>query len=174
MKKFGPPIFALSLFFAIGLLSYGVVSSIKFECHCRGHLKRAADANTIELAERELKIAVDFIESNGLTTGDTSVVYSMPECELDFWYENLKASLDELQSTPADADRLTVSNQLIKLRETIVDQHEKGAKVTVPPNVHVFPNQVVYRTLGWGSVAGLLAGGALLTMYFEEPKQKCG
>ena len=101
-------------------------------------------------------------------------MYSMPECELDFWYENLKAALIELESTPADADRLTVSNQLIKLRETIVDQHEKGARVTVPPNAHVFPDQVIYRSLGFGSLTGLLVGGTGIGMLMDKPKQSCG
>ena len=174
LKRLGPPIFVLSLIVAIGLLTYGGLQSIHFKRECSGHLKRAADANTIELAEQELRIAVDYIESNGLSSGNTSVMYSMPECELDFWYENLKAALIELESTPADADRLTVSNQLIKLRETIVDQHEKGARVTVPPNAHVFPDQVIYRSLGFGSLTGLLVGGTGIGMLMDKPKQSCG
>ncbi|MFK7769303.1 MAG: hypothetical protein AB8B55_18925 [Mariniblastus sp.] len=173
MRSVGPPVLGLALILGIALLVSGEVQSVRFVRGCSGHLKRAADANTIELAEKELKIAVDYIEANGLTTGTTSVLYSMPKCELDFWYENLKASLEELQSTPDDADRLTISNQLIKLRETIVDQREKGARVTIPPNAHVFPNQVLYRTLGFASLAGLLIGGVGTAMLFDKPNEKC-
>lgn len=174
MKKLGPTLFVLSLIFSIGLLGFGVNQSIHFKRGCSGHLKRAADANTIKLAEQELRQAVDFIESNGLSSGDTSVVYSLPENELDFWYENLKAALQELQSTPTGADRLTVSNQLIKLRETLMDRHEKGSRVTVPPNAFVFPNQVIYRSLGFAAVAGMLIGGTAWISQLDCSKQPSG
>lgn len=174
MKTFGLSLFAVSVFFSIGILGYGITKSIDFERGCSGHLKRAADANTIDLAEQELALAVKYIESNGLTSGDTSLFYSMPENELDFWYANLKASLEELQSTPAEADRLTMSNQLIKLRETIMDGHEKGARVTVPPNAFVFPNQLTYRMLGGAALAGILLGGTQWISQMDGSTKSCG
>lgn len=38
-----------------------------------GFLKRAADANTIELANQELTKALDYLEANNLTSGYTSI-----------------------------------------------------------------------------------------------------
>lgn len=156
-----------------GLLWFGVTKSIQFKRGCSGHLKRAAAANTIQLAEIELAQAVGYVETNQLSSGDTSVLYSLPENELDFWYENLKASLAELQATCADADRLSVSNQLIKLRETIMDRGEKRSRVTVPPNAFVFPHQVVYRGLGLAAVTGMLIGGAGWIGGLECSTQSC-
>lgn len=161
MKKFGPILFAMSVVMSTGLLWFGVTKSIQFKRGCSGHLKRAADANTIRLAENELGQAINYIESHHLASGDTSVLYSLPENELDFWYANLKASWEELQATPEDADRLTVSNQLIKLRETLLDRGEKGSRVTVPPNAFVFPNQKWYRGMGLLAVSGMLFGATV-------------
>jgi len=52
-----------------------VVGSIRwykmaqFDIHCGGHLKRAGDANTIEMASKELETAIQYMEVNGLTQG---------------------------------------------------------------------------------------------------------
>ena len=158
MKKVGIAIFFLSVVVGVGLLGFLIVSRIQFERNCGGYLKRAADSNTIALARQELSKAVSYLESENLTTGSTHVIYSTPACDLDFWYTNLKASLTELETTPADADRLTVSNQLLKLRETIMDNQKNGTKVTQPPNVRLYPDHIEFQMLGLGSLIGLTLG----------------
>ena len=155
MKPLGLIAFTCTLLFGIGLLVTGKVCSIQFERNCKGYLKRAADANTIELAEQELSKAVSFLEANGLTAGSTHAFYFTPNCDLDFWYRNLKASRDELRSLPSDVDHLTASNQLLKLRETLVDQGEKGARVTLPPNISAYPSQKLFCFAAAGCAAGL-------------------
>jgi len=141
----------MSCLLSLGLILYGSVQSIEFTRNCKGYLKRAADANTIQLARQELAKAVEYLQSAKLNSGGTHVLYATPNCELDFWYENLNSSLVELESFPTDQDPLTVSNQLLKLRETIMDNGDHGTKVTVPPNVHVFPNQFWYR-MGFAAI----------------------
>lgn len=49
------------------------VRAITFDIECGGHIKLAADANSIELAKTELKTAIDYAEAHGLTEGYTSV-----------------------------------------------------------------------------------------------------
>lgn len=162
MKTIGGMIVALSLATVIGLGVYGKVEKIQFQRSCEGYLKRAADANTIDLARTELATALQYLESAELTSGSTHAFYSTPECDLDFWYRNLKAAHQELESFPSDADSLSVSNQLIKLRETIVDQGEKGPKVTRPTNIYVYPNQLAYRAALGISLLGLAFGSILM------------
>lgn len=161
MKRFGIATIVMSCLIGLGLIVFGTWHSIQFERHCKGYLKRAADSNTVALAQIELGKAVSYIEDSNLTSGSTHVFYHTPECDLGFWYENLNASLKELESLPTDVDRLTASNQLLKLRETIMDSGEKGTHVTLPPNIHVFPNQFGFRvagtTCGFGIVGGLIA-----------------
>ena len=43
-------------------------SWVKFEQNVSGHLKRAADANTVELAIQELKTAVEYLEAHQITS----------------------------------------------------------------------------------------------------------
>ena len=108
-----------------------------------------------------------------MSSGSTHALYSTPNCELDFWYENLKSSLMELESFPADTNQLTVSNQLLKLRETLMDNGKGGTKVTIPPNIHVFPNQFLYRAGGAVCVFGFGLGFILFAANAERDLASC-
>jgi len=104
-----------------------------------GHLKRAADANTIEMAERELQAALSVMEARGMTTGYSSVFYQTPGDDIGYWYGNLKTSLEELEALPPDASPLEKSNMLLKLRETILDHDSDGENVTAPSGISAYP-----------------------------------
>ena len=78
------------------ICGYSIVDSVQFDRNCGGHLKRAADANSIEMAQAELQIAIDYIESNDLDTGYTSVLYTTPDEDLGFWAKNLNQANNEL------------------------------------------------------------------------------
>jgi len=111
---------------------------------CTGRLKRAADANTIDVAKAELGAALDYIKRNRLDHGHTSVLYTMPDEDVGFWAMNLRTALKDLESVPATATLLERSNVLMKLRETILDdRRESGVSVTVPPGLPWFPNNLV-------------------------------
>ncbi|TSC58114.1 MAG: hypothetical protein Greene041619_803 [Candidatus Peregrinibacteria bacterium Greene0416_19] len=129
------------------------VSAILYERDCGGHLKRAADANTIELADQELAIAVRYLEANRMTEGYTSIVYTVPSEDVGFWYRNLKASLEELRKIPSDASQLEKSNVLLKLRQTLLDHKGSGEEVTNPVGISVFPHNTLYMI--W-AVVGLI------------------
>ncbi len=141
MKGF---ILGVSIVSCILYLVFRFVADIHFEQNCEGHLKRAADANTIELATQEMKFAVAYLEKEGLTQGYTSVLYKTPDEDIGFWYSNLKASLQELESiNPKTATPLERSNVLMKLRETLLDQGEK-TDVTFPAAIYLYPNNGIY------------------------------
>jgi len=125
-----------------------IIAGISYEQDCGGYLKRAADANTIELADKELTKAVTYIEGNGLTSGYTSVIYRTPDEDLGFWYSNLKASQKELQEIDSEATQLERTNVLMKLRETLLDDGESGQSVTQPDGISVYPNNAVLWFLG--------------------------
>lgn len=50
-----------------------ISESIELKQNVSGFLKRAADANMIELANQELTKALDYLEANNLTSGYTSI-----------------------------------------------------------------------------------------------------
>ena len=138
----------------LGWMTTRVVQDVLFDRNIGGHLKRAADANTIELAEKELAGVIAYLEQMGMTSGYTSIFWRTPDEDIGFWYQNLKASLGELHKVSKEATQLEKSNILIKLRETLVD-HGQSLSVTVPQGASIFPSNMGYF---WWSTAGIVIG----------------
>lgn len=158
----------ISILLTIALLilwTVVIVKSIQFDRNCEGNLKRAADANTIEIAKKELRTALDYIEKNNLTHGYTSAIYETPDEDLGFWYNNLKTSYSELDSLKPDAQPMEKSNMLMKLRETLIDHGDKGDDVTVPDGISRYPNNM---TFGLIQVALLIACAVSWGVYSIE------
>ena len=147
----------------IGLCLYGgirCVSYIDYKQECGGHLKRAADSNTIPLAEKELAQALQYIEKNDLTSGYTSVVYRTPDEDLEFWHSNLVAAHKELQSIAPNATQLEKTNVLMKLRETLLDSVQHGGQeVTAPEGISVYPHNTALVMLALVSLLMMLVFG---------------
>ena len=137
----------ISFIFAIAVFAYLIVSGISFNINCGDYLKRAADANTVELAVKELETALNYIEENDLTDGYTSVIYKSPDEDLGFWYTNIKSAYEELKSIPDNATMMEKSNALMKLRETLLDNGEKGETLTIPSGISVYPNNALMMIL---------------------------
>lgn len=149
----------------LGWATVRVVQFVQFDRAVTGHLKRAADANTVELAEKELVGVVTYLQQNGVTSGyTTAMFYTEPDEDVGFWYSNLSASLEELRKVPQGATQLEKSNILIKLRETLVD-HGQGVTVTVPPGASIFPRNTLYFLWGWISGGMLVIVGVSVGMY---------
>ncbi len=126
-----------------------IVKWISFNTNCKQYLKRAADANSVEMAKEELKHAISYAEKNNLTEGVVSIILHQPKNDIGYWYNNLKASYEELENLPSDASSLEKTNVLMKLRETLTDDSgENGTKVTVPNGITIYPNNVLYCL--WG------------------------
>jgi len=126
----------------LGLIIIAIVCTFfnyKFSMGCSDHLKRAADANTIETAEVELRTALAYMQVNDLTHGHVSIFLKQPKNDIGFWYTNLSQTLAELEIVPDSATQLEKSNVLMKLRETILDETQYGTEVTTPSWVSVHP-----------------------------------
>lgn len=134
-----------------------VVKAVTFEQQCGGYLKRAAEANSIGLAKGELARAISYLDNQGMTSGYTSVLWRTPNEDVGFWHTNLRAALDELESTPAEATSLERSNVLIKLRETLMSNGSEGDKLTAPDGIYVFPSNTLFFWWGWLSFGTLVA-----------------
>jgi len=122
------------------VFSLVIYNSISLKQECTGYLKRAADANTVESATEQLQKSIHYLESNGLTNGYTSVLWQTPDEDIEFWYKNLKASESELLKVDSTTSSLEKTNLLMKLRETLIDNGEKGDKLTVPNGLSRYPN----------------------------------
>lgn len=135
-----------------------IVLGITWSVNCTGRLKRAADANTIELASEELTAALSYIDKSlPQKTGYTSIIYNSPSEDVGFWVKNLTQSLTELKSVSPDASQLEKSNVLMKLRETLLDSTEHGTRVTCPRGISVFPHNLATCLFGVFSLLGVCA-----------------
>lgn len=140
------------ILFLISLVApvFSIVKSIQFDQECGGFLKQAADASSVELAERQLNLAINYIEKNNLTSGYTSILYKTEDENIGFWYENLKVCQKELAETKGNST-LENTNVLMKLRESLTDYSEKGTKLTIPEGIGRYPNNL------WFMLANLVS-----------------
>lgn len=140
----------------------------KFDIDCGQHLKRAADANSLETAEQELAAVIAYAEKHGLTEGHTTVLqflWKRPVDDVGFWYQNLKSAHAECQKAIRDGvhqDQKSVI--LLKLRQTLMDHGpQSGEQVTVPPGIACYPHNAAWCVVGW--ILGLIAAPGMLAAF---------
>ena len=152
MKKLFCVIIAIC-FFGLGVSPwvYSIVKSVQFTSACGNYLSLAADANSIDVAERHLGTAMKYIEENNLTSGYTKIFVYYPKNDFGLWYENLKTAHDQLQEMQKTGyNELEQSNMLMKLRETLL--HNEGS-ITHPEGVSMKEN---YTLVFWLNLFGWL------------------
>ena len=135
-----------------------IIKSIQFDQKCGGYLKQAADANSVELAERQLNLAIDYIEQHELTSGYTSVLWNTEDENIEYWYNNLKQCQKELAATK-DNSTLENTNVLMKLRESLTDVDQNGTTLTIPYGISRYPNNLLYGILN-------IISGIVFALYF--------
>ncbi|MEO9021255.1 MAG: hypothetical protein ABI237_15920 [Ginsengibacter sp.] len=171
-------IFIATILTAFSLTIFGITikKSVSLNQNCTGYLKRAADANTVETAKEQLQKSLQYLETNNLTKGYTSVFYKTPDEDIEFWYKNLKASENELSRVDSTASILEKTNLLMKLRETLMDSGEKNDRVTVPEGLSRYPNNGMWGTLIWLAIFILFGvamwGAIVLDKYGKASKLK--
>ncbi|MBK8621504.1 MAG: hypothetical protein IPN79_07025 [Saprospiraceae bacterium] len=152
---------------SLSILGFRVYKGVILKQNVTGHLKRAGDANTIDLAKEELNYVINFLDKNNIKEGYTSILWKTPDEDVTFWYKNLVASKAELDNYKGDS-ALEKTNILMKLRETLIDDGEK-TKVTIPPGLSVFPDNKRWAAF---TVFALFAG--LLGLTLLIPKDTSG
>jgi hypothetical protein len=143
-----------------------IYNSVVFDIHCEGHLKRAADSNTVETAQKELAVAIKYLEDHNMNQGYTSVLWKTPSEDVGFWYQNLKAAHAELSKVNSETTQLERTNILMKLRETLLDHGKDGDHVTAPDGISVFPNNTVVFISGW--VVFIMVGISVILFFKNE------
>jgi len=143
----------LAILGAVGLITLGIVSGFSayhFNRGCTDYLKLTGDAPTIEKADAFLEKAIDYIEANGKTRGNSAYVFQRPATDIGIWYEQIKGQKVVLDTLISDGDKVTNtdrSNALIKVREVVIDEGSSGSYVTLPNHIAIFPSQVAYFVL---------------------------
>ena len=129
----------------IPIIVYGaaIVKTVQMDANCISYLKMAADANSVDLANKHLTSAITYLENNNLTSGNTKIWIYKPTTDIGLWYENLKSAQEQLQEVceREDLTELEESNMLMKLRETLCDGE---GTITHPSMISFYPSHV-----GW-------------------------
>lgn len=119
-----------------------IIKDFQFSANCGNYLELSADANSIEIAEKQLTKAIDYLEENNLTSGNTKIFLYYPKNDIGIWYDNLKTAQTQLRSM-LDREKITEleeSNMLMKLRETILNDN---GTLTHPKGISLHPNYTV-------------------------------
>jgi len=125
------------------------VAEIQFSLGCGQYLQRAATANSITLASSNLDTAIRYLDKNNLTDGQVSIFLKQPKNDISYWYANLKSAQDELANMKPDAAQLEVSNELMKIKETLVTATSDGETLICPEGIEIYPYNAV---LFWLSI----------------------
>ena len=146
----------LSIVIFFSSLGYGVYKDIQFDIQCKGYLELAANANSIELAKSNLDKAIQYIEKNQLTSGNSALFIKSPSNNITFWYANLKACQKEVwEFSVKGGTTLEQTNLLMKLRESLLNNEV----VIVPEFLSMYPYQkVTILMLYISAIFGILIG----------------
>jgi len=160
----------LLIIVSFAIFGVRISKKIQFKQNVSGYLKRAADANTVELANNELTKVIAYLETNNITSGYTSIFWQTPDEDIEFWYKNLKASQRELQNLKSES-ALEKTNVLIKLRETLLDTGER-TRVTVPKGLAVYPDNMLWGILMLIAFSSLLIGFVMVAIVYDKKAKK--
>jgi hypothetical protein len=166
MKAFAWFMFGLCVILFVFLSVYCIYQGYVFKLNCGGYLKLAADAPTIERAGDFLSRALGYIEKTGKTSGNSAVIFKTPENDVGLWYGQLlaaKMTTDKILERGSSATQLEKDNALMKIRETLLDQGEKGTVITRPAHISIVPYQVPIILLWWVLLA--LSGACVFCMF---------
>lgn len=127
--------------------------SITFNQQCEGYLKQAADASTPEIALDRLNIAIDYIEAHNLTSGYTSILWKTQDEDMGYWYNNLITCRGNLEKC-FSSTQLEKDNALMRVREVLTDQGEKGTTLTIPDGISRAPHNTMWAILN--TISGII------------------
>jgi len=124
-----------------------IVLSTNFDHNCGSYIKKAVNSETVELAIKNLEVAVKYAEDNNLTSGYTSVMYNTPDEDIGLWYENLVESLEKLKAVTEETSQPEKDNILMELRKILLDGGQE-TNVTAPFGASIYPVNTFYAF--WG------------------------
>lgn len=141
--------------------------SYEFDVGCGNYLKRAADAPSIQMASDAMDTAIAYCRRHDLTHGNGAIVFKKPEHDIGYWFGQLVSAYEELDQAREEGGELIESNALMKLREVLLDSSASGDSLTLPTNISIAPNQVMWHAMFWVSsvmgIAGLITCGIALS-----------
>jgi hypothetical protein len=93
------------------------------------------------------------------------LVEPIPDEDIGYWYNNLLAAKNELDSLPTEATPLEKTNVLMKLRETLTDSGQQGKSALVcPAGISRCPyNGLIAIILGFSLILAMVFGITIIS-----------
>ena len=88
----------LSVISLISPLCWLIPLEIQFDKQIGDHLELAVNATTIEGALLHTNTALEALEANDTTEGNTAVFFESPEGDIAYWYQNIVSARDGLEA----------------------------------------------------------------------------
>lgn len=85
----------LALAFLIFIIT--AVKKYSFETKCFSHLQKAVTTNDVKIASNELNAAINYLECNKLTKGNTGIFKKEEANDIGAWYNRLKEMQEKLE-----------------------------------------------------------------------------
>ncbi|MFR2534174.1 MAG: hypothetical protein ACLTEH_06295 [Clostridia bacterium] len=161
MKKISNRFLALAIIFTIFSLMYIIVridKGIQFNTSCNSYITAAVEAESPQLAKENLAKALTYLESNKLTSGNSSILRGHRD-DISRWYQTISNSYTKLNTTPLE--KLEKSNYLIQMRKDIL-------MVNHPSGISICQNKIIF--LLWKVLA--FAGMPLFFILYVIYKDK--
>ena len=134
-----------------------VVKNVQFNQECKGYLRQCSNASSVELALERLDLAIRYVERNDLTSGYTSILWKTESDNIGYWYDNLMTCRKELKKA-VNSSQLEQTNTLLKIRESLTENGEKGEYIVLPEGIVKYPHNLLYAILLWVSLGFILIG----------------
>ncbi|MFH1508697.1 MAG: hypothetical protein ABIE68_00860 [bacterium] len=151
---------ALGIVGAVSLIIVGVCSIswwYDFHSEIGDHLKNAGDAPNLEMANEFLSAAIEKMEEQGLTSGNSAFFFNkLKVTDVGIWYRKINEAnetvsdlLARIVEDPESVSQLVRDNALMKIREVVLDEGKSGTEVTLPAHIVWFPSEVGILLWWW-------------------------
>ncbi len=128
-------------------------------------MKLAGDAPSIQRADEFLGKALDYMEKENLTQGNSALIFPTPTSNVGIWYQQIKGAKETTENilarekeSPVAVSQLERDNALMKIREVLLDNSSNGTVVTAPNLISWFPMQWLMALWGVFSLILCLFG----------------
>lgn len=152
MKKLLYGILVLGCISSLVWGGWRLFATIQFGIHCERFLSRSAEATTVDIAKKQLCLALNYCKTHKLTSGYTSIILRTDDENIGIWYDKLQASYTMLDSLGPTTSQAKNNAALVKLRKTLLG-NDGSDKPTViyPQGIALYP----YNRIGivWGVIS---------------------
>lgn len=119
-----------------------IIAAVKFDNEVEGYLRNYVAAGTAETAKENLDMAIQVLESKGLTEGQISIFCKNPNNDIGLWYHNLVESRNALEE---------IAKESPKDQAIVLEKQRNGLKgsednsfVKTPSGISIYPMNKAY------------------------------